>query len=114
MIAMLQTNQGDIMKFIIALSLLISSTSFACSTYEAQFSSVVKEVLTHPQDPYSCLIKIDINLSETGQSWQSHMMCPLSPAQVVNEFISVRNCFYEVGQKVSGYIIQTDKGLELE
>jgi hypothetical protein len=102
------------MKSIIALTLLISSGSFACSTYEAQFSSVIKEVTADPENPYACFIKIDINLSQAAQSWQPHMMCPLSIEEVSHEFILVRHCSYKVGQKVSGYLIQTEQGLELE
>lgn len=100
------------MKAVILVTALFSFSSFACSTYEAQFSSKVKEVLQ--EDDYSCLVKLDMNLSESTQSWQPHMMCPLDIEEVLDQYISVRHCNYDVGDSISGYIVQTDNGLELD
>jgi len=102
------------MKIFIILSLLFSMNSFACSTYEAQFSSTVKEVIKDVNDPYSCQIKLDLNLAKPGQAWTSHGFCPLSPEMVVNRWINVKHCNLEQGQKISGYILDLGTSLELE
>lgn len=106
--------KGGHMKFFIALAMLFSMSSFACSTYEAQFSSVVKQVLSNSDDPYSCLIKLDINLSQAGQTWRPHMMCPLDIELVLDQYILVKHCSFKKGDKVSGYLLRTESGLELE
>lgn len=110
----LNQTKGGHMKFFIVLSMLFSMCSFACSTYEAQFSSVVKQVVTNVDDPYSCLIKLDINLSQAGQSWRPHMMCPLDVEFVFDQYISVKHCAFKTGDKISGYLLKTENGLELE
>lgn len=102
------------MRLIIALSILFSFNSIACSTYEAQFSSIVKEVVTHADDPYSCQIKLDINLSQPGQRWDTHIFCPLDIEFVLDEYISVKYCGYKKGDVISGYLLKTADGLELE
>lgn len=102
------------MKSILALSLFLSVNSFACSTYEAQFASSVKEVVTSQNDPYACQIKLDINLSKPGQSWRPHMICPLDIDVVLDQYVTVKNCTLKKGDKISGYILSTDNGLELE
>ena len=100
------------MKAVILLTAFFSISSFACSTYEAQFSSKVKEVMQ--KDDYSCLVKLDMNLSESNQSWQPHRICPLDIEAVLDQYISVRHCIFEVGDFISGYIIHTDNGFELD
>ncbi len=100
------------MKLFLVLAALFTFNSFACSTYEAQFSSTVKEVIQN--DDYSCLVKLDMNLSQNGQSWNPHMMCPLDIEVVLDQYISVRHCGFEVGDSISGYIVQTSNGLELD
>lgn len=100
------------MKAVFLLTVLFSFSSFACSTYEAQFSSKVKEVMQ--RDDYSCLVKLDMNLSESTQSWRPHRICPLDIEVVLDQYISVRYCNFDVGDSISGYIIQTDTGLELD
>lgn len=100
------------MKVVILLAAIFSLNSFACSTYEAQFSSIVKEVIQN--EPYSCLVKVDMNLSRNGQSWQPNRICPLDIEAILDQFISVRHCDYQIGEVISGYIIQTETGLELD
>jgi hypothetical protein len=102
------------MKLFITLSLLISMNGFACSTYEAQFSSFVKEVKKDLNDPYLCQIKLNLNLAQAGQTWTGHGFCPLSPEMVVDRFITVKNCNLVKGQKISGYILDLGNSLELE
>lgn len=100
------------MKLFLVLAAFFTFNSFACSTYEAQFSSTVKEVIQNGD--YSCLVKLDMNLSQNDQSWNPHMMCPLDIEVVLDQYISVRHCGFEVGDSISGYIVQTSNGLELD
>ncbi|MCM2350552.1 MAG: hypothetical protein NDI69_11075 [Bacteriovoracaceae bacterium] len=102
------------MRLIIALSILFPFNSIACSTYEAQFSSIVKEVVTNADHPYSCLIKLDINLSQSGQRWSPHIYCPLDIEFVLDEYISAKYCGFQKGDVISGYLLKTDDGLELD
>lgn len=102
------------MRFVALLTILFSLNSLACTVYEAQFASVVKEVLTNENDPYSCKVKLDINLSQPGQRWDPHMMCPLDIELALDQYISVKYCGFKKGDPISGYIIQTEDGLELD
>lgn len=100
------------MKLFILLTALFSFHTLACSTYEAQFSSRVKEVVQN--EDYSCLVKLDMNLSQGDQSWQPHRICPLDIEVVLDQFITVRHCNFEVGDSISGYVIQTSTTLEID
>ncbi|HLT22085.1 MAG TPA: hypothetical protein VKZ84_01515 [Bacteriovoracaceae bacterium] len=97
-------------KILILLGLLSTLSSFACSTYEAQFSSVVKEVLTIPGEPYACWLKLDINLSQAGQSYRPHMICPLDIEEVYNGRIYSRRCNYLPGDEISGFLVKSSCG----
>lgn len=101
------------MKLIAALSLLFSVSSFACSTYEAQFSAKVKEVIADANDPYSCFVKLDINLSR-GDSYQMHSWCPLLIEEALFNDVLVKNCRYKAGDRISGYLVKTESGIELD
>lgn len=97
------------------LSLGLSAASMACSTYEAQFSSVIKEVLAIEGEPYACWLKLDVNLGQAGQSYRPHQLCPLDIEEVYHGRIYSQHCDYQPGDEISGYIVKNGEGiLELD
>lgn len=104
------------MKFLAFLiSWTVASVTWACSSYEAQFTSVVKEVLTIEGEPYACWLKLDVNLGQAGQTYRPHQMCPLDIEEVYQGRIYSLSCDYQPGDEISGYLIKTPEGrLELE
>lgn len=102
-------------NFLVLMILTSTLTSFACTTYEAQFSSIVKEVLTIEGEPYACWLKLDINLAQSGQTYRPHVICPLDIEEVYNGRIYSNRCDFQPGDEVSGYIIKIGNGrLELD
>lgn len=102
-------------NLVIALGLISCTYSFACSTYEAQFSSIVKEVEAIEGEPYACWLKLDINLAQDGQSYRPHMMCPLQIDEVYEGRIYSQHCQLQPGDEVSGYLVKPIGGrIELE
>ncbi|MFA7614233.1 MAG: hypothetical protein WCY48_08340 [Candidatus Caldatribacteriota bacterium] len=104
------------MKYLLVLATFTSTlTTFACSTYEAQFSSVVKEVLSIAGEPYACWLKLDINLGQSGQTYRPNVICPLDIEEVYNGRIYSNRCNFQPGDEISGYIIKIGNGrLELD
>lgn len=102
-------------KILILLGLCSALTSSACSVYEAQFSSVVKEVLSIEGEPYACWLKLDINLSQSGQTYRPHVICPLDIEEVYNGRVYSRRCEFNPGDEISGYLVKNVDGrVELE
>ena len=82
----------------------------ACSFYEAQFSSVVKEVLAIEGEPYACWLKLDINLNQAGQSYRPHFSCPLDIEEVYEGRIYSRRCHFIPGDEISGFLVKSAGG----
>lgn len=86
----------------------IFSLIFACSSYETQFTSFVKEIKYTA--PYECHILLDVDRG----IWKPHYNCPLSKEEARSRFVKVTNCDLHHHQAISGYLIKTPDGLELE
>ncbi len=100
--------------FVVLTGIFLSFASMACSTYEAQFSSVVKEVTAIEGEPYACWIKLDINLSSGGQTYQPHFICPLDIEEVYSGRVYSRRCNLNPGDGISGYLVKFNDRIELE
>ena len=100
--------------FVVLTGIFLSFASMACSTYEAQFSSVVKEVTAVEGEPYACWIKLDINLSVGGQRYNPHMICPLDIEEVYEGRVYSRYCNFNPGDAISGYLVKLNGRIELE
>ena len=99
--------------FVLLTGILLSFASMACSTYEAQFSSVVKEVTAIEGEPYACWIKLDINLSSGGQTYRPHYICPLDIEEVYQGQVYSRYCHLQPGDAISGYLVKMNDRIEL-
>lgn len=100
------------MKKLFSFLFTISLPTLACSTYEAQIISEVREIKYTA--PYECVITLDINLRRPGQSWAPHYICPLNISDVQGKLITVKNCDLKKGSKISGYLVRTGDEIELE
>lgn len=101
-------------SFLVLAVLVFSLSSLACSTREAQFSSIIKEVTTIEGEPYACWIKLDINLSSGGQTYRPHFACPLDIEEVYSGRVYSRRCQGLPGDEISGYLVKTNGRIELD
>lgn len=86
----------------------------ACSTYEAQFLSSIKEIHPIANEPYACHFILDLNLSKAGQSYSPSGLCPLDIDEVYGQKIYSARCHFTPGQEISGYLVKTNERIELE
>lgn len=107
-------------KFLLLLSL--SFTAFAndfdhmfhCNQLEAQFISQVSYTQPIENEPYACMMKIRINLSEPNQVYTPAGECGLNIEQVFYGMVYASPCYYKSGDKISGVIIKRDGKLILD
>lgn len=95
-------------------ALTVTTSAFACATYEAQFSSVIKEVLSIEGEPYACWLKLDVNLAQAGQSYRPHVFCPLDIEEVYYGRIYSRRCDFFPGDEISGYLVKYEGRIEFD
>lgn len=91
------------MKTILFLSLALISTSiYACESYEMQFIGVVRNVQAN------CTYQI-----ETHQYWEN-VQCPLSPGELDSTILTDLTCKLQNGDKISGIAVRINDLISIE